>query len=158
MSYYSADLSPLAASLPRTAMGLFTVVCPDGSTEVTPRLDIALALRSGLVRSGRPKARASTRQEAARARARQAVAKADAILGRRCVPRGTSLSAVQRGAINKLGNADLMDAVGRVIGQALRQRDDRIKRLEGQMLARDPMAVRARALAAVRAASNLLAA
>ncbi|MDM0107802.1 HK97 family phage prohead protease [Variovorax sp. J22R24] len=87
-------------------------------------------------------------------RAREAVAKADAALGRNA-PRG-ELSAAQRRVVDRLPACDLLASVGSVLGRELASRDARIRALEARALASDPRAVQARARAAVRRAAEAL--
>jgi len=152
VTYCIANLDPsLAAALPKDGNGFFVVSTPTRIEHVPPwRPDIALML----MRQPRPKARPSPRHAGALERARKAVTKADAVLGR--TARRSELSTGQRRAVDNLSHADMAESFGLVLGRELARRDARIRALEGRALAADPQAVRARARAAIHAAEAVL--
>lgn len=133
MSYWTvADSAPLAAaltaSLPRDKNGLF-VVEHGGRIERTARAEVALLLvLHGTV--GKPRAQRSTRQVGALERAQQAIARADAAVGK---TRDSALSKSERAAVDKLPNAAVIDVFGSVLGRELAVRDRRLLDLESRL-------------------------
>jgi len=149
------DLGPLAANMRRGANGAYRVTTPSGRVEHTHRADIAVLLARGYGSPNRPAI--SARHAAALARANRAVAAATTTLARSAPPAARpALSSRQSTEVNRLTNATMAEVIGEMLGQELRKRDARIRRLEAQAAARDPQAVRQRARQALARADSLM--